>query len=50
MGAGHGRAGFDTFSHLKPVLKNHFTLLPLLFPPYTGRVKRLKEWALQLVK
>lgn len=48
MGAGHGKAGFDTFSHLKPVLKNRFTLLPLLFPPYTGRVKRLKDWVLRL--
>ncbi len=49
MGSGHGRAGFDTFSHLKPVLKNRFTLLPLLFPPYTGRVKRLKDWLIRLV-
>jgi aldehyde dehydrogenase (NAD+) len=49
MGAGHGKAGFDTFSHLKPVLKNRFTLLPLLFPPYTGRVKRLKNMVLRLV-
>jgi aldehyde dehydrogenase (NAD+) len=49
MGAGHGKAGFDTFSHLKPVLQNRFTLLPLLFPPYTKRVKRLKDWALRLV-
>ena len=50
MGSGHGRAGFDTFSHLKPVLRNRFTLLPLLFPPYTGRVKRLKDIVLRLVK
>jgi aldehyde dehydrogenase (NAD+) len=49
MGAGHGRAGFDTFSHLKPVLINRFTLLPLLFPPYTGRVKRLTAWVKRLV-
>lgn len=48
MGAGHGKAGFDAFSHLKPVLKNRFTLLPMLFPPYTGRVKRLVDWALRL--
>ncbi len=41
MGAGHGRAGFDTFSHLKPVMTNQFTLLTLLFPPYGARVKRL---------
>lgn len=49
MGSGHGRAGFDTFSHLKPILKNRFTLLPLLFPPYTERVKRLKAWVIRLV-
>ena len=48
MGSGHGRAGFDSFSHIKPVLKNRFTLLPMLFPPYTGRVKRLKDWVLRL--
>lgn len=50
MGSGHGRAGFDTFSHLKPVLKNRFTLLPLLFPPYGARVRRLKDIVLRLVK
>lgn len=41
MGAGHGKAGFDTFSHLKPVMRNRFSLLPLLFPPYGARVRRL---------
>ncbi|MCF8511571.1 MAG: aldehyde dehydrogenase family protein [Rhodobacteraceae bacterium] len=50
MGAGHGKAGFDTFSHLKPVLKNRFTLLPMLFPPYSAKVRRLKNLVLQLVK
>lgn len=48
MGAGHGQAGFETFSHLKPVLRNRFTLLPLLFPPYGARVKRLKDLVLRL--
>ena len=50
MGSGHGKAGFDTFSHLKPVLKNRFTLLPLLFPPYTGRVKRLKDLVMRVLR
>ena len=50
MGSGHGRAGFDSFSHLKPVLRNRFSLMPLLFPPYTGRVKRLRNWVLRLVE
>ena len=49
MGAGHGRAGFDTFSHLKPVLRNRATLLPLIFPPYGGRVRRLAHWLMRLV-
>lgn len=49
MGAAHGKAGFDTFSHLKPVMQNRLTALPLLFPPYTGRVKRLKNWVLRLM-
>lgn len=41
MGAAHGRAGFETFSHLKPVLRNWGSLLPLVFPPYGARVRRL---------
>jgi len=50
MGAAHGQMGFDSFSHLKPVMRNRFTLLPLMFPPYTGRVKRLKDLVLRLVR
>jgi aldehyde dehydrogenase (NAD+) len=50
IGAAHGRMGFDSFSHLKPVMQNRFTLLPLMFPPYTGRVKRLKDLVLRLVR
>lgn len=41
MGAAHGRAGFETFSHLKPVLRNRFSLMPLIFPPYGLFVRRL---------
>lgn len=41
MGAAHGRAGFETFSHLKPVLRNRGTLVPLVFPPYGPRVRRM---------
>lgn len=50
MGAGHGQAGFDTFSHHKPVMRNRFTLLTLLFPPYGARVKRLVGWLLAYLK
>lgn len=41
MGAAHGQAGFETFSHLKPVLRNWASPLPLVFPPYGARVRRL---------
>lgn len=41
MGVAHGRAGFETFSHLKPVLLNRGTLVPLVFPPYGPRVRRM---------
>lgn len=38
MGAYHGQAGFDTFSHLKPVLtKAIHGEVPLRYPPYTAR-------------
>ncbi len=50
MGEGHGRAGFDTFSHLKPVMKNQFTLLTLLFPPYGPKVKRMVRLLLAYLK
>ncbi len=44
MGAYHGRAGFDTFSHTKAVLRRP-TRLEIFFtyPPYT----RAKRWALR---
>ncbi len=41
IGASHGLAGFRAFSHERAILTNHFSWLPLIFPPYTGRVKRL---------
>ena len=38
MGAYHGRAGVDTFQHLKPVLKRSTRVdAPLAYPPYTRR-------------
>ena len=48
QGAAHGRAGFAAFSHDKPILTNRFSALPLLFPPYTGRVRRLIGWLARL--
>lgn len=41
MGAAHGRTGFDSFTHWKPVLRQRFSLLPVIFPPYGERVRRL---------
>ena len=36
MGAYHGRASFDTFTHFKSVLHKPFYLdAPLRYPPYT---------------
>jgi len=46
MGAYHGKAGFDNFSHAKAVL--HRPLrgeIPLMYPPYT----RAKRWVLRRV-
>ncbi len=41
MGAAHGYHGFRAFSHERAVLRNRFSLLPLIFPPYTRRVRHL---------
>jgi aldehyde dehydrogenase (NAD+) len=44
MGAYHGQAGFDTFSHAKGVLRRpQRGELPLMYPPYT----RVKRWLLR---
>lgn len=46
MGAYHGQAGFDTFSHAKAVLRKPARAeLALMYPPYT----RAKEWVLRRV-
>ena len=44
MGSAHGKAGFDTFSHYKSVLKKTNRLdLPLRYPPYKGKLPWLKK-------
>jgi len=46
MGAYHGKAGFDTFSHAKAVLRRRMRgEAPIMYPPY-GRAKR---WILRRV-
>lgn len=40
----HGRWGFETFSHAKAVLRQGTRFdLPLLYPPYVGRKRRVLE-------
>ena len=42
MGAYHGRAGFDTFSHGKSVLERTTRLdPPVTYPPYSSWKRRL---------
>ena len=44
MGSYHGKAGFDTFTHKKSVLKKALWLdLPVRYPPYKGHLKLLKK-------
>lgn len=49
IGAAHGIHGFRAFSHEKSVLTNRFSAVPMLFPPYTERVKRLIRMARRLL-
>ena len=44
MGAYHGQAGFDTFSHHRSVLRRPFALdLPFRYPPYAGRLPLMRR-------
>lgn len=47
IGASHGYYGFRAFSHERAVLEDKFSIIPLLFPPYTARVKRLIDWTVR---
>jgi aldehyde dehydrogenase (NAD+)/coniferyl-aldehyde dehydrogenase len=48
MGAYHGRAGFETFSKLRPVfLQSRWASVALLNPPYGSRFDRLVRWMLR---
>lgn len=41
IGSAHGHHGFRAFSHERAVLRNRFSALPLMFPPYEGLARRL---------
>jgi aldehyde dehydrogenase (NAD+) len=44
MGSYHGKAGFDTFSHYKSLLKNNFLVdIKLRYAPYKGKLPLLKK-------
>ena len=48
MGQYHGREGFAEFSKMRPVFTNpRVSLLPLFYPPYTGRQNRLIDMLLK---
>jgi aldehyde dehydrogenase (NAD+) len=47
IGAAHGVFGFRAFSHERAVLRDRFSTMPMLFPPYTSRVQRLVKLVLK---
>jgi coniferyl-aldehyde dehydrogenase len=48
MGAYHGKTGFTTFSHHKPVFKQHrFNAMGLFNPPYKKIVSTFLKWVLR---
>jgi len=47
IGSSHGIFGFKAFSHERAVLRDRFSTIPMLFPPYTKRVKALVNFTLK---
>ncbi|BAY87124.1 aldehyde dehydrogenase [Calothrix parasitica NIES-267] len=44
IGSYHGKAGFDTFSHYKSIVKKpFFPDIKLLYPPYEGKMSLIKR-------
>jgi aldehyde dehydrogenase (NAD+) len=41
IGKSHGHYGFKAFSHERSVLRDRFSIVHWMFPPYTPRVKKL---------
>jgi aldehyde dehydrogenase (NAD+) len=45
IGKYHGKASFDTFSHVRSIVKNGFLFdIPLRYPPYKDHLKWLKKF------
>ncbi len=50
IGAYHGKAGFETFSHLKPIFyQSRFANASLLYPPYTDKTDKIIAFARKLL-
>jgi len=41
VGSSHGIFGFRAFSHERAVLRDKMSVIPMLFPPYTAKVRTL---------
>ena len=45
IGAYHGKSSFETFSHIKSIMKkSYFFDIPIRYPPYTDKLKWLKKF------
>ena len=49
LGNAHGFYGFRAFSHERAVLEDKFSIVPMLFPPYTVRVKQMIKLAVRFL-
>ncbi|MBC7152327.1 MAG: aldehyde dehydrogenase family protein [Rhizobium sp.] len=49
LGAAHGEYGFRAFSHEKAILEERHSITHMLFPPYTGFVRRLINMVVRLL-
>jgi aldehyde dehydrogenase (NAD+) len=47
IGSSHGVFGFRAFSHERAILRDRYSAMPLLFPPYGRRVKSLIKLTLK---
>ncbi len=47
IGSSHGVYGFRAFSHERAILRDRMSVTPMLFPPYTARVKNLIKMTLR---